>query len=75
MSEVFVMPAVFRRKSSAQTIEAEAIRHETLDDIAEDYKRARIEETQAKELLRFRTEARIKAQERWIEAKAERGLE
>lgn len=75
MSEVFQLPAVFRRKTGAQTIDAEAVRHETLDDIAEDYRRARIEETQAKELLKFRTEARIKAQERWIEAKAERGLE
>ncbi len=53
----------------------EVKRQETLDDIADDYRRARVERDQARALLKFREEALDKAHTRWIEAKAERGLE
>jgi len=50
-------------------------RRETLDDVGDDLREALAAEVQAEELLKFRREARIAAQDKWKQAKRERGLE
>ena len=57
------------------TIDGEAVCvQDTLDGIAADVRRARIEERHAEELLRYRREARENAERRWHDAKAEQEM-
>ena len=81
LADVITMPQFLTRRSEEPKSPAlidvtpNAVREETLDDIAHDYRNAMAAEVQAEQLLKFRKEARIAAQEKWRKAKAERGLE
>lgn len=70
-----IAPAEPNAHHGETIIEGEAVRIEdTLDGMAADIERTRIEEQHAEELLKFRREARENAERRWRDATSARRL-